>query len=131
MVGFSVVGAEAGNGPRPLLAGEEGYSAGCVLGARPRRGTAHLEVPGVPAASAAGQRALIRFQEQRGPQHRNRLQKTVPPRSGSRLAWAGQRGFCVLGTGTLSPSCPALEECPPPQPRPSPAHPCTLEAVTV
>lgn len=43
----------------------------------------------------------------------NRLKKTVPPWSGSRLAWAGQQGSHVLGTGPFSPSCPALEECPP------------------
>lgn len=112
--------------------GRRGTQQGVCWGRGLVGGTAHLEVSGgVPAASAAGQRALIRSQEQQGPQHRNRLQKTVPPLSGSWLAWAGQRGFCVLGTGTFSPSCPALEECPPPQPRPSPAHACTLEAVTV
>lgn len=100
-----------------------------MLGAGPRRGTAHLEVPGVPAASAVGQRALIRFQEQHGPQRREQTQEDRASVAREPPAWTGQRGSPVLGTGPFSPSCPALEECPP---APSlAAHRCTLEAVTV
>lgn len=132
VVGFRVVvGAEVENWGR----GRSWSCGGTVLkgvraGAGPCRGTAQLEVPGVPTAPAAGQQALICFQEQHGPQRSEQTQEDSASVVREPAGLGRAAGFARAWDRALFSLLPGPRGMPP-TPHPVPAHRCTLEAVTV